>query len=97
MYGFDLRPIEKRILEQSSDLDATRKRKKIVMLIELVAAIFLAAVACIVRSWQLILLAALAYIFVTVFEKMAYSDAILAYKGLIQKLKRRIEELESKK
>jgi hypothetical protein len=31
----------------------------------------------------------------TVFERVAYANAVLAYKGLIQKLKTRAEEQES--
>ena len=49
------------------------------------------ALSVFVRS---LLIIALAYITVTVFEKIAYANAVIAYKSLIHKLKKRIHELE---
>lgn len=47
------------------------------------------------QSWQAILVLSILYIAITIGEKVAYANAVLVYKSLIQKLKARIEDLES--
>lgn len=94
MEDLDLGPIQKKILEQSFNLDDTQRRKKVVMRIEAIGAVLFSVAAFVIQSWWVITGVALIYILVTIFEKATYSDAILEYKCLIQKMKKRIEELE---
>ena len=96
MDNINLTSLEKKIIEQSADLDITRKRKKVVVFTGVIAAIVFVGGSYLIRSWQFILFAALVYLLVTVFEKVMYSNAVLVYKSLIQKLKKRVEELEKK-
>jgi lysylphosphatidylglycerol synthetase-like protein (DUF2156 family) len=46
------------------------------------------------RSWLTLLVISLVYVVLTLAEKIAYGRAVLAYKMLIQKLRRRLAELE---
>jgi len=97
MKNMDLTPLEQHILRRSSDLAITRRRRTAVVVTGIGATILLGAVAWLVRSWQFVLVISLAYIACTVFEKIAYANAILAYKSLIQKLTKQVEELEREK
>ena len=94
MKEVDLSELEKAILLRSADLDVTRRRRTTVIVTGLTAALLFALVAYTKRSWQFVLAVALVYVAVTLVERVGYANAILAYKGLIQKLKARIEELE---
>ena len=95
MSGLKLSPIEVRIVELSGDPQATRRRRTIVVIAGLTFAAALVVLALVTRSWPTLLSISLVYIGLTLFEKVMYANAILAYKGLIQKLKARIEELEA--
>lgn len=95
MDNLELTPLEQRILDASADLDVTRKRRAYVVLFGLVFMAALIAVSLSGRSWSFVLGISLAYIALTVCEKVAYANAVIAYKGLIQKLKKRVDELES--
>ncbi len=95
MNNLDLTPLEQRILQRSSDLAITRRRRTIVVISGITAATLLAVIALVDRSWQFVLSVSLLYIAGTVFEKVAYANAVLAYKSLIQKLEKHVEELQS--
>lgn len=90
----ELNAIDKLLLERSSDTDLTRRRLRavIVSAILLIAALVVAAL--LTRSWELLLFFAVAYVATTAWERVAYARTILAYKGLIQKLAARVDELE---
>lgn len=95
MKNIDLTPLEQGILQRSSDLAVTRRRRTTVVIAGVVAAATTSVVVWLLQSWRLMLVFFLVYVAVTVFEKVAYANAVLAYKSLIQKLKKRVEELES--
>jgi len=88
----DLTPLERQILDRSGNSDVTRQRRTIVVASGLGFAALLIAMAFAKRSWQSVLVIALLYIAITVWEKVAYANAVLAYKSLIQKLKANLEE-----
>ena len=94
MKNVDLTPLEEQILQRSPDLAATRRRRTAVLTAGVAAAVLLAGVAWLTESWRLVLVASLAYVTVTLVEKVCYANAVLAYKTLIQKLRARVEELE---
>lgn len=91
MKNLDLTPLERQILERSDKPEVTRQRRTIVIASGLVFAAVLVAVSLLMRSWQLVLAIALLYIAITLWEKVAYANAVLAYKGLIRKLMRQLE------
>ncbi|MBT3287861.1 MAG: hypothetical protein HN380_10995 [Victivallales bacterium] len=92
MMRCDLTPLERQILDRSGSSDVTRQRRTIVVASGLGFAALLIAMAFAKRSWQSVLVIALLYIAITVWEKVAYANAVLAYKSLIQKLKANLEE-----
>jgi hypothetical protein len=96
MRHLDLTPLERQILDRSDKPEVTRQRRTIVIASGLSFAAVLVAMALVKRSWQFVLGIALVYIAITIWEKVAYANAVLAYKSLIQKLKKRIEETEPK-
>ena len=88
----DLTPLERQILDRGGNSNVTRQRRTIVVASGLGFAALLIAMAFVKRSWQSVLVIALLYIAITVWEKVAYANAVLAYKSLIQKLKANLEE-----
>lgn len=94
MKDIGLTPLEQQILDQSDIPEITRRRRTIVIVSGLSFAAVLIAMALLKRSWQFVLGIALLYIAITVWEKVAYANAVLAYKNLIQKLKTEIEAKE---
>ena len=95
MKDLKLTPLEQRILFYSTNSAITHRRRTTVLITGIATAILLAGVAWLKQSWQFVLIVSLIYIVFTVFEKVAYANAVLAYKSLIQKLKNRVDELES--
>jgi hypothetical protein len=91
----ELTPLERQILDRSDKPEITRRRRTIVVAAGFSFAAALVAMSIVKRSWQFTLGVALLYIAITVWEKVAYANAVLAYKSLIQKLKVRAEERES--
>lgn len=91
----ELTPLEQQILDRSGNSKVTRQRRTIVVAAGLSFAAALVAMSIVKRSWQFTLGVALLYIAITVWEKVAYANAVLAYKSLIQKLKARTDEQES--
>ena len=93
----DLTPIERQILKQSSDVDITRRHRTTII----ISGVFAAALLCLVaygsKSWRFVLVVSLIYIGVTLFEKVAYANAVIAYKSLIQKLSARIDETDKER
>jgi hypothetical protein len=92
MMKCDLTPLERQILDRSGNSHVTRQRRTLVVASGLGFAALLLAMAFVKRSWQFVLVVALVYIAITVWEKVAYANAVLAYKSLIQKLKANLEE-----
>lgn len=94
MENIDLTALEEYILERSADRQVTRRRRASVIISGLCFAALLIAFAIAQRSWIVLLSVALFYIAMTVWEKVSYANAVLAYKSVVQKLKKRVEELE---
>ena len=85
---------ESRVLKRSSDTGGTRRRMRQVLLAAAVFAVLLAVAAWYSRSLPLVVGIALLYIAITTWEKLAYGRGVLAYKSLIQKLVRRLRDLD---
>ena len=85
---------ESRILKRCSDAELTRRRMRQVLLAATVFAALLVVMAWYTRSLPLVLGVALVYIAITTWEKLAYGRGVLAYKSLIQKLVRRLRDLD---
>ena len=86
---------ERLLLERSSDTALTRRRVRMVVVSALVLMAALIVVSPLMQSWRFLLFFSVAYILITAWERVAYARTIMAYKGLIQKLVRRTEELEA--
>lgn len=95
MQELDLTPLEARIYRASDNLEATRQRRRTVLVTGSIFALVLLVGTLMVRRWEVPLAVGLFYIGITVVEKLAYANAVIGYKTLVQKLRRRIEELES--
>ena len=87
---------EKLVLERSGDTELTRRRVRFVVGSAILLAAALIVVSPLAQSWQLLLFFAVAYVLVTAWERVGFARTILAYKGLIQKLVKRVEELEGR-
>ena len=94
MKKLNLSLLEQKILERSNNLDVTRRRRTTVIITGIGVACIMAWAGLIKEAWHVVLLASLLYIAFTVLEKVLYANVVLVYKGLIQKLRHRIEELE---
>jgi hypothetical protein len=89
-----LTPTETLLVERSSDLALTRRRVRLVVVSALLLIAAVVVASPLIQSWQFLLFFAVAYIAMTTWERLGYARTILVYKGLIQKLVARIEELE---
>ena len=96
MKNLDLTPFEHKILELSCKPEITRHRRTMIIVFGLVFVAVLVLLALILQSWKLVLVIALLYIAMTLWEKVEYANAVLSYKSLIQKLKKRVEESKSR-
>jgi hypothetical protein len=86
MTDLELTPLEQHILDASSKPEITQRRKRIVILSAstLLTAIIGAALLPVSRTFFVAAFAA--YVLITLAEKVAYANAVLGYKSLIQKL-----------
>jgi hypothetical protein len=92
----DLTPLERQILKQSSDIEVTRRHRTTIIVSGIIAAGLLCLVAYGTKSWRFVLIGSLIYVGVTLFEKVAYANAVIVYKSLIQRLWMRNDETEKK-
>ncbi len=92
--NLDLTDTERFLVERSADLAVTRRRVRLVIISAAMLIAALIVAAPLTQSWQLLLFFAVAYIAMTAWERLGYARTIVGYKGLIQKLATRIEELE---
>ena len=90
----DLTPLEQQILERSQDSTVTIRRRRMVVVAGLFAAVAFWYLFAVMESPSFAFFIVLLYLGVTVFEKWAYANAVLGYKSLIRKLSSRVEELE---
>jgi hypothetical protein len=96
MTPLDLDARERRFLERSADLEATRRRVRTVLISGTTFAILLVAAGLLTRSWILLLVVSVLYVLITTWERVTYGGATLVYKKLVQKLRARIEEFEGR-
>lgn len=94
MHDLDFTPVEAHIYHASADLEITRRRRKMVFMTGSLFALALLIGTLTVQRWEVPLAVGLLYIGMTVVEKLAYANAVLGYKNVIQKLDRRLKELE---
>jgi hypothetical protein len=92
----DLTPLERQVLKQSSDIEVTRRHRTTIIVSGVIAAGLLCLVAYGTKSWRFVLIVSLIYVGVTLFEKVAYANAVIVYKRLIQRLWMRSDETEKK-
>ena len=90
----DLTDTERFLLQRSADLAITRRRARLVIVSAALLIAALIVAAPLTQSWQLLLFFAAAYIAMTAWERLGYARTILAYKGLVQKLAARIDQLD---
>lgn len=95
MEDLQLTPVETYIYQASGNLEVTRRRRRMVFISGSLFAGLLLAGTLMVQRWEVPLAVGLLYIGMTVVEKIAYANAILNYKSVIQKLDRRITDLQS--
>lgn len=85
---------EEEILRRSADSEITRRRIRQVVAWGSLFAVLLVLAGVGLRSWPMLLAVALLYVAITVWEKVSYGRAVLDYKSVIRKLRRRLEESE---
>jgi hypothetical protein len=85
---------ESRILKRCADTEVTRRRMRQVLIAAAAFAALLVAMAWYTRSLPLVLAVALLYIVVTTLEKLAYGRGVLSYKAVVEKLLRRLRDLD---
>ncbi len=95
MEELEFTPVETHIYNASGNLEVTRRRRRMVFISGSVFAAMLLLGTLIVQRWEVPLAVGLLYIGMTVVEKIAYANAILNYKNVIQKLDRRINDLQA--
>ena len=94
MTGLELTALEKYMLEHSGDMAVTKRRRLIVVVAGLCFAGMLTGFGVAYHSWKILLVLSLLHVAVSVFEKIAYANTVLAYKSIIRKLAQRVHELE---
>lgn len=94
MEELNFTPVEAHIYNASGNLEITRRRRKMVLITGSLFALALLIGTLMVQRWEVPLAVGLLYIGMTVVEKLAYANAVMSYKTVIQKLDRRIRELD---
>lgn len=92
----DLTDSERFLIQRSADLEISRRRVRMVIISAALLIVALIIAAPLTGSWRALLFFAVAYIAITAWERLAYARTIIVYKGLIQKLARRVAELEAR-
>ena len=94
MNNIDLSDIEQVFIDKSANLEVTRGRRLMSLALPSVIILVVVLVPKINQSPKLLLSLFIAYVLIATLERMAYANAVLVYKGLIQKLSKHIEVLE---
>jgi len=87
-------PLEAQIYKASADLETTRRRRKMVLITGSIFALALLVGTLMVKRWEVPLAVGLLYIGMTIVEKLAYANAVMGYKKVIQKLDGRVKALD---
>ena len=83
------------VLKRCADLEITKRGIQSILIIGSMSCISLVMVGSLLKSWLFVMALALLYMVITVWEKISYGKAVLLYKSLVQKLERRVNELEN--
>lgn len=88
--------LEEKILIRSGERALTGRMKRAAFITSLLFLLLLIGTAIASRNVWIVLAVAIAYLLVTLCEKIAYINAVSAYRALIVKLSTRVNELEKK-
>ena len=88
--------LEEKLLIRSGDTALTKRMKRSTAVISLMFIFLITGAALSSGNVWIVLAVSLAYLLITLFEKLAYLNAIAAYRALIVKLSTRVNELEKK-
>jgi hypothetical protein len=97
MKDIDFTPLENHVLQASFNPAITLHRQRQVLAFGLVTFFCPVAVGIATHSWVWVAVAMMVYVAITIWEKHAYGNAVIAYKSVIRKLKARLDDLESTK
>ncbi len=97
MDKIEFTPSEERVLMRSGDFSVVKRFQASSILISAVFIGLVTSCAILTKSWVLMLVISIAYIIITLTEKLFYARALIAYKSVIVKLGKRINELSPKK
>lgn len=94
MKDIEFTALENRLLLRSGDMKSVEKRRGAAIATGVFFIALLSVAACYTESWRLLLSISIAYIVITVVEKILYLKGVRAYKTIIQKLCKRLNELD---
>lgn len=90
-------PREERILRRSGDAGAVLRRRRAVTAVSILFLLLFAGLGFATRNWVILMICAMAFVVITLVEKLAFLNSELACKSVIVKLAKRIQELNYKK
>lgn len=90
----ELSPLERSFLDRSGDTSVTKRRNRMAMVTGGILIASFCVAALVSQSLVLVLVVSVVYMLASIFERIAYGNAVIVYKRLIQKLSRRVEVLE---
>lgn len=90
-------PREERILRRSDDAGAVLRRRRAVTAVSILFLLLFAGLGFATRNWVILMICAMAFVVITLVEKLAFLNSELACKSVIVKLAKRIQELNYKK
>lgn len=90
-------PREERILRRSGDAGAVLRRRRAVTVVSILFLLLFAGLGFATRNWVILMICAMAFVVITLVEKLAFLNSELACKSVIVKLAKRIQELNYKK
>ena len=90
-------PREEWILRRSGDAGAVLRRRRAVIAVSILFLLLFAGLGFATRNWVILMICAMAFVVITLVEKLAFLNSELACKSVIVKLAKRIQELNYKK
>lgn len=90
-------PREERILRRSGDAGAVLRHRRAVTAVSILFLLLFAGLGFATRNWVILMICAMAFVVITLVEKLAFLNSELACKSVIVKLAKRIQELNYKK
>jgi hypothetical protein len=90
----ELSPLERSFLERSGDTSVTKRRNRMALVTGGVLIASFCVAALMSQSLVLVIVVSITYMLASIFERVAYGNAVIVYKRLIQKLSQRVAMLE---